>query len=78
MIDEALVLAKFFEEHAESTFATCSGDWDFPVAASYQIPPLTLSHLRPTSSPTTLPTESRPSPSSSTCNDSSSTDAPRD
>jgi DNA polymerase-3 subunit epsilon len=34
MIDEALVLAKFFEKHADSVTATCSGDWDFPVAAS--------------------------------------------
>ena len=34
MIDEALVLAKFFEKHADSATATCSGDWDFPVAAS--------------------------------------------
>ncbi len=41
MIDEALVLAKFFEKHALSATATCSGDWDFPVAANDQIP-----HLR--------------------------------
>ena len=34
MIDEALVLAKFFEKHADSATATCSGDWDFPVDAS--------------------------------------------
>lgn len=40
MIDEALVLAKFFEKHAESTLATCTGDWDFPVAANDRIPPL--------------------------------------
>lgn len=40
MIDEALVLAKFFEQHAASTLATCTGDWDFPVAATDKIPPL--------------------------------------
>ncbi len=37
MIDEALVLAKFFEKHALTATATCSGDWDFPVAASDQV-----------------------------------------
>jgi DNA polymerase-3 subunit epsilon len=44
MIDEALVLAKFFERHALSATATCTGDWDFPVAASDEIPH--LSRLR--------------------------------
>jgi len=41
MIDEALVLAKFFEKHADSALASCSGDWDFPVAANDKI-----AHLR--------------------------------
>ena len=41
MIDEALVLAKFFERNADSTRALCTGDWDFPVAANDTIP-----HLR--------------------------------
>lgn len=40
-IDEALVLAKFFERHADSAAATCSGDWDFPVATTDAVP-----HLR--------------------------------
>ena len=44
MIDEALVLAKFFEKHAGSAAASCTGDWDFPVAATDRIsapaPPL--------------------------------------
>ena len=44
MIDEALVLAKFFEKHAASASTTCSGDWDFPVAASDKVPH--LPHLR--------------------------------
>lgn len=39
-IDEALVLARFFERHADQATITCSGDWDFPVAASDKVPPI--------------------------------------
>jgi DNA polymerase-3 subunit epsilon len=40
MIDEALVLARFFEKQASRITVTCSGDWDFPVAADDKVPGL--------------------------------------
>ncbi|MFT6812763.1 MAG: DNA polymerase-3 subunit epsilon [Ilumatobacter sp.] len=43
-IDEALVLAKFFEKRADDLFATCTGDWDFPVAAIDKVQPIHRTH----------------------------------
>ena len=46
MIDEALVLAKHVEKHAASASVSCTGDWDFPVAAAQQVPPIVRSERR--------------------------------
>ena len=43
-IDEALVLAKFFEKRADDLLATCTGDWDFPVAAIDTVQPIHRAH----------------------------------
>jgi DNA polymerase-3 subunit epsilon len=43
-IDEALVLAKFFEKRADDLLATCTGDWDFPVAAIDKVQPIHRTH----------------------------------
>ena len=32
-VDETLVMARFFEKHADDVVVRCTGDWDFPVAA---------------------------------------------
>ncbi len=51
MIDEALVLAKHFEKHASSLRVSCTGDWDFPVAAPDRVAHLPSPHLREISRP---------------------------
>jgi hypothetical protein len=39
-VDETLVLARFFEKHADDVVVRCTGDWDFPVAAPDRVPKL--------------------------------------
>ncbi|NND74376.1 MAG: DEDD exonuclease domain-containing protein [Ilumatobacter sp.] len=39
-VDEALVLARFFERRAGGASVVCTGDWDFPVAVSDRVPHL--------------------------------------
>ena len=39
-VDEALCLAKFFDQHAERLTVTCSGTWGFPITSIDHIPPL--------------------------------------
>ena len=39
-VDEALVMARFFEKYAAQLTVRCEGDWDFPVAANDQVPKL--------------------------------------
>lgn len=39
-IDEALCLARFFDEHAPDMDVRCSGEWKFPVSGSAEVPPL--------------------------------------
>jgi DNA polymerase-3 subunit epsilon len=43
-IDEALVLAKFFEKRADDLLTTCTGDWDFPVSAIDRVQPIHRTH----------------------------------
>ena len=43
-IDEALVLAKFFEKRSNDLLATCTGDWDFPVSAIDRVQPIHQTH----------------------------------
>ena len=38
--DEALCLAKFFDQHAERLQVSCAGSWRFPIAQHERIPPL--------------------------------------
>lgn len=49
-VDEALVLARFFEKQAARAAIVCTGDWDFPVGADDKVPRL----ARPPADPEVL------------------------